>query len=422
MERDVYENQLTILNAELIPAMGCTEPIAVAYAAAKARAVLGCMPERIVMYCSGNIIKNVMGVSVPNSGGQKGINAAAILGAVGGREDKELEVLNSITPEQIEESKRLAAKKICVTRLVEGEENLYVRAEVSCGGETALVEIKKSHNHISRIEKNGKVLLYQEDVPSELHGDKSRLDLKDIYDFACCVEIEDVRETIMRQAMYNIAISEEGLKDPWGAQVGRTMMETACEGDIYRRLAAGAAAGSDARMSGCPMPVVINSGSGNQGMTISVPIVMYAREKGCTQEQMIRALVLANLISLHQKYYIGNLSAYCGATSAGASAACGVAFLNGEPFDVIAHTVVNAINTIGGMVCDGAKCSCAGKIFSSLNTAFMGYELARRQRDFKPGEGIIAEDAEQTIRNVGRMGKIGMKQTDVEILNIMLGN
>ncbi len=421
MEKKVYDNYLTILKAELLPAMGCTEPIAVAFAAAKARAVLGKMPERMDMYCSGNIIKNVKGVVVPNSGGQMGIDVAAVLGVVGGREDLELEVVNSVTEEQIEKTRELVKAGICDCHLVEGEENLYIRAEVFAGSDSAIVEVKTKHNHISRIEKNGEVLFAQDDLEASTSGDKSQLNIKDIYEFANTVDLDDVRELMERQLNYNKAISDEGLTNPWGAQVGKTLLEVNGDSDWRVRAKAAAAAGSDARMSGCALPVVINSGSGNQGITVSMPILVYAKEVGCSEEKLLRALTLANLLSLHQKRYIGNLSAYCGATSAGCSAACGIAYIDGASAEVIAHTIVNAISTIGGMVCDGAKSSCASKIASAVEAGLLGYELAKRERNFKPGEGMVVEDLEQTIRNIGRMGRVGMASTDVEILNIMLG-
>ena len=421
MEKKVYDNYLTILKAELLPAMGCTEPIAVAFAAAKARAVLGKMPERMDMYCSGNIIKNVKGVVVPNSGGQMGIDVAAVLGVVGGREDLELEVVNSVTEEQIEKTRELVKAGICDCHLVEGEENLYIRAEVFAGSDSAIVEVKTKHNHISRIEKNGEVLFAQDDLEASTSGDKSQLNIKDIYEFANTVDLDDVRELMERQLNYNKAISDEGLTNPWGAQVGKTLLEVNGDSDWRVRAKAAAAAGSDARMSGCALPVVINSGSGNQGITVSMPILVYAKEVGCYTYIYFRALTLANLLSLHQKRYIGNLSAYCGATSAGCSAACGIAYIDGASAEVIAHTIVNAISTIGGMVCDGAKSSCASKIASAVEAGLLGYELAKRERNFKPGEGMVVEDLEQTIRNIGRMGRVGMASTDVEILNIMLG-
>ena len=421
MERNVYDNYLTILKAELLPAMGCTEPIAVAFAAAKARAVLGKMPERMDMYCSGNIVKNVKGVVVPNSGGQMGIDVAAVLGVVGGRDDLELEVVNSVTEEQIEKTRELVKSGMCDCHLQEGEENLYIRAEVFAGEESAIVEVKTKHNHISRIEKNGKVLFSQDDLEAGSQGDKSKLNLKDIYEFANTVELEDVKPLMQRQLDYNEAIAKEGLANPWGSMVGQTLLEVNGDSDWRIKAKAMAAAGSDARMSGCALPVVINSGSGNQGITVSMPILVYAKKVGCSEEKMLRALTLANLLSLHQKRYIGNLSAYCGATSAGCSAACGIAYIDGASLDVIGHTIINAISTIGGMVCDGAKSSCASKIASAVDAGLLGYELAKRDRSFKPGEGMVVEDMEQTIRNIGRMGREGMKSTDVEILNIMLG-
>ena len=420
---DVYQyaNYLQILRKELIPAMGCTEPIAVAFAAAKARQVLGVMPERMVARCSGNIIKNVKGVSVPNAGGQKGIEAAAVLGALAGKADLELEVISQATPQEAEETRRLVAAGLCRCQLAEKVENLYICIEAAAGEDTAVVEVKTKHNHISRIEKNGQVLLSADDIPVEDGGDKSQLNIKDIYEFANTVDLDDVRELMERQLNYNKAISDEGLTNPWGAQVGKTLLEVNGDSDWRVRAKAAAAAGSDARMSGCALPVVINSGSGNQGITVSMPILVYAKEVGCSEEKLLRALTLANLLSLHQKRYIGNLSAYCGATSAGCSAACGIAYTDGASAEVIAHTIVNAISTIGGMVCDGAKSSCASKIASAVEAGLLGYELAKRERNFKPGEGMVVEDLEQTIRNIGRMGRVGMASTDVEILNIMLG-
>lgn len=420
---EVYDNYLAILKAELLPAMGCTEPIAVAFAAAKARAVLGKMPERIVMYCSGNIIKNVKSVVVPNSGGQIGINAAAVLGSVAGREELELEVLNSVTAGQIEKARSLAAiPGYCECRLVEGEENLYIRAEVFSGHDCSSVEIKTKHNHISRIEKNGVLLFEQPELKTGSLGDKSKLNIKDIYEFANCVELADIEDLLKRQLKYNEMISNEGLTNSWGSSIGKTLLESHANPDFFIRAKAKAAAGSDARMAGCALPVVINSGSGNQGITVSMPLLEYAREVNCSEEKLLRALCLANLISLHQKYYIGNLSAYCGATSAGCSAVCGMAYIDGADMETLGWIVVNAINTIGGMVCDGAKSSCAAKIASAVEASLLAYELVKRDRSFKPGEGMVDADIEKSIENVGRMGRVGMASTDVEILNILLEN
>ena len=421
MDAKQYDNYLTILKGELIPAMGCTEPIAIAFAAAKAREALGQMPEEMLARCSGNIIKNVKGVIVPNSGGQKGVAAAAVLGAVAGQAERELEVISQVTPEQIEMARQLTAQGICRCELEEGEENLFIRIEVKAGFQTAAVEVRTRHNHIYRIEKNGELLFSQPELATSTFGDKSQLTIQDILCFADEVRLEDVRDIIARQIACNSAISEEGLKNPWGAQVGRTFLEAGCD-DVRTKARAAEAAGSDARMNGCAMPVVINSGSGNQGITCTMPVVVYAQELGVDEDRLYRALVLANLLSLHQKRYIGNLSAYCGAVSAGAAAACGIAYLQGGDYDVIGRTLINSLGNVGGIVCDGAKASCAAKISSAVDAGIMGYELAKRERFFPFGEGLVEKDYEQTLRNIGRMGCCGMKTTDVEILNIMIGN
>lgn len=420
MDKKLYADYIAILESELIPAMGCTEPIAVALAGAKARQVLGGTPEHMDIYCSGNIIKNVKGVVVPNSGGQMGIPAAAILGAVGGDADKGLEVIAGATQEAIDTTKRLIAENMCECFLEEGEENLYIRIEAVKGEDRALVEIKTRHNHFSRIEKNGEVLLSSEDLQIEgPKADKSKLNLRDIIEFANELKIEDVRDLLDRQIRYNRAISDEGLNNPWGAEVGRTMIS---EGDQFAvRAAAKAAAGSDARMGGCSMPVVINSGSGNQGITVTMPLYEYAVSNSIPEEKLYRALALANLISIHEKRFIGNLSAYCGAVSAATASVAGIAYLNGEDYKTIGDTIINSIGTIGGMVCDGAKSSCASKIASAVQTALMGYEMAKRGHVLKDGEGLVEGGVEGTIRNIGRMGREGMRETDVEILNIMLG-
>jgi L-cysteine desulfidase len=420
MDMIKYDNYIKILKEELIPAMGCTEPIAIAFTAAKAREVLGQMPERIVIHCSGNIIKNVKGVVVPNSGGQKGVEAAAILGAVAGNADLDLQVISQVKQEDIEKTRTLYSQGICSCKLEEGEENLFIRAELAAGQETSAVEVRTKHNHIARIEKNGQVVFAQSDVSTLKSGDKSTLNIKDIIQFANEVNLEDVREIISRQIKYNSAISEEGLSHKWGAQVGQTFLKFGGN-DVRIKAIAAAAAGSDARMNGCALPVVINSGSGNQGITCTMPVVVYAEEMKSDEDTLYRALVLTNLLSMHQKRYIGNLSAYCGAVSAGASAACGIAYLNGADYDVIGKTIINALGTVGGIVCDGAKASCAAKISSSVDAGIMGYEMAKSDLVFPFGEGLVEKDYEKTIQNIGRMGRQGMKSTDVEILNIMIG-
>lgn len=420
MDKIQYDNFVKILKEELIPAMGCTEPIAIAFTAAKAREVLGQIPDRMNIRCSGNIIKNVKGVVVPNSGGQKGVEVAAILGLVAGKAELELEVISQVTPKDIAKTKTLYSQGICSCKLEEGEENLFIRVELTAEKKTAAVEVRTKHNHIARIEKNGQVVFEQPDIATQESGDKSKLNIKDILEFANEVNLEDVREIISRQIKYNSAISEEGLTHKWGAQVGQTLLKTGGN-DVRIRARAAAAAGSDARMNGCAFPVVINSGSGNQGITSTMPVVVYAQEMNADEDTLYRALILTNLLSLHQKRYIGNLSAYCGAVSAGASAACGIAYLNGADYDVIGKTIINALGNVGGIVCDGAKASCAAKISSAVDAGIMGYEMAKRDLVFPFGEGLVEKDYEKTIWNIGRMGRQGMKSTDIEILNIMIG-
>ena len=345
MNQQQYDNYVKILHSELIPAMGCTEPIAVAFAAAKARNVLGCMPETIIAICSGNIIKNVKSVIVPNSGGQRGIEAAAVLGAVAGKSDLGLQVISQVTPEQSAEAKILLSKGMCTCKLAEGVDNLYIHIIASAGANSAEVEIRTKHDHISRIIKNGTVLLESPDIQTEVSGDKSQLNVKDILDFANTVELEDVQTVLEMQIKCNSAISEEGLTNTWGAAVGQTILEDEGSSTLQKARAA-AAAGSDARMNGCALPVVINSGSGNQGITCCMPIVVYAKELGSSHEQLLRALTLANLVAIHQKRYIGNLSAYCGAVSAATGAACGIAYLQGADYDLIGTTIINSIGTM----------------------------------------------------------------------------
>lgn len=420
MDKIQYDNYVKILKGELIQAMGCTEPIAIAFTTAKAREILGQIPEQMVIRCSGNIIKNVKGVIVPNSGGQKGVEVAAIIGVVAGKADLELQVISQVKQEDIDKSRTLYNQGICSCELEEGEENLFIRAELTAGQETAAVEVRTKHNYIARIEKNGQVVFEQPDISIQESGDKSKLNIKDILEFANEVNLNDVRDIISRQIKYNSAISEEGLTNKWSTQVGRNLLKSGGN-DVRIRARAAAAAGSDARMSGCALPVIINSGSGNQGITCTMPVVIYAKEMEADEDTLYRALVLTNLLSLHQKRYIGNLSAYCGAVSAGASAACGIAYLNGADYNVIGNTIINTLGNVGGIVCDGAKASCAAKISSAVEAGIMGYEMAKRDLVFPFGEGLVGDDYEKTIQNVGRMGRQGMKSTDVEILNIMLG-
>ena len=421
-----------ILKKELVTAMGCTEPIAIAYAASKCREILGVMPETCHVRCSGNIVKNVMGVTVPNSGGMKGIDVAATLGILGGDASRDLEVLQSVTQEHIDEAKTLLANNFCTCALEQGVENLYILIKLTAGEEEAVVEIRNYHKNITRIEKNGEVMFQQERSCTEIavkdDPDKALLNIADILEFAEAPD-EETLQLMEYQLRYNLAIAREGMEHRYGAQVGRTLLRgiRSLNPDTARAAAkAYAAAGSDARMNGCAMPVVINSGSGNQGLTASLPVKIYADAYGIGRERMLRSLVVSNLISIHQKQYIGSLSAYCGAVSAACGAGAAIAYLLGEKqsaaelYRQVADTITNTIATVGGMVCDGAKSSCAAKIATAVDCAITAYELSRYGNVFQPGEGLVMESVEDTIESVGRMGREGMHATDLEILQIML--
>lgn len=420
MDKNLYQNYVKILNNELVPALGCTEPIAIAYAAAKARAVLGEFPDHVEMCCSGNIIKNVMGVTVPNSGGLRGIDVAATLGIVGGDADKELEVLEKVNRTHIERTKALVADGFCRCRLQEGVENLYIVAKVMKGTHYAEVTIINRHTLITRIVKDGEILFeHQVSEESPDYADKSLLNVKDILTFAGEVDLEDIRDAIGNQIAMNTAISDEGMKHAYGAQVGRTLLEYYGD-DVRTRARARAAAGSDARMGGCSLPVVINSGSGNQGLTVSLPVIEFAKELNASEDELYRALVVGNLISIHQKKYIGSLSAYCGAVSAACGAGAAITYLYGGSEEEIGLTITNTIANVGGIVCDGAKSSCAAKIASAVDAAILAHFMAKKHHSFQPGEGIVQEDVEGTIKSMGYIGRVGMRNTDTEILNIMI--
>lgn len=422
MDSELYKNYLDILKQELVPALGCTEPIAIACAAAKARRLLGSFPESLEMKLSGNIIKNVKGVTVPNSGGLKGIDIAAVLGMVGGNADKALEVLEEITPEHIARAKELASRGICTYSLAENVPNLYISAKAVCGGHYAEVVIAHQHTNIIKMEKDGEVLLDRTQEAEEKTDDtvdRSRLTVKDILDFADQVRMEDIEEVISRQIRLNTAISQEGLDNNYGAQIGKTLMHVWGK-SATTRACARAAAGSDARMGGCSMPVVINSGSGNQGITVSLPVIVYAEEWEVSRDKLYRSLVVSNLIAVHQKYYIGSLSAYCGAVSAACGAGAGITYMYGGTYEQVSLTIINTLGNVGGIVCDGAKPSCAAKIASSVDAALMAFHLSIQNKSFLPGEGLIKGDVEETIKSMGYIGRVGMKTTDTEILNVMI--
>ena len=418
-----YSAYINILKEELVPAMGCTEPIALAYCAAKAREVLGAMPDKVVVGASGSIIKNVKSVIVPNTDHMKGIPAAAIAGIVAGDSSKELEVIAQVTPEQIAGMHSFMENVPVLVEHVDNGLTFEIIVTLWKGEEYAKVRIVNYHTNIVLIEKNGEVLM-EVDVQGEGESgltDRSVLNIADILDFAESVDVEDIREVLSRQIQYNTAIAEEGLRGDYGSNIGRMLLDFYGDRSVITRAKAMAAAGSDARMNGCELPVIINSGSGNQGMTTSLPVIEYAKELQVSEDKLFRALAVANLVTIHQKTSIGRLSAFCGAVSAGAGAGAGIAYLLGTDVDGISHTVANAIATTGGMVCDGAKASCASKIATAVEAGIMGYTMHVQNNNFQPDDGLVGQTPEQTIANIGRLGKQGMKQTNEEIIKIMVG-
>lgn len=417
-----YKTYIDILQEELIPALGCTEPIAIAYASAKARELLGEFPEKIIAECSGNIVKNVKGVVVPTTKTLRGISAAAVIGAVGGDASKKLEILTSVTEEDLQKAKELLAQGLCEEKLLETPAKLHIIVRMYSGEHSSLVEIIHTHTGIVRLEKDGETIFsvpFNAEEQEEGLTDRSCLSVEGIYEFAQTVEIDQVKDILDRQIGFNTAIAQEGMHNKYGANVGKSLI-SAYGDDIKVRARAVTAAGSDARMSGCEMPVVINSGSGNQGMTVSLPVIEYAHELGVSQEKLYRALCISNLIAIHQKTKIGRLSAYCGAVSAAAGAGAGITYLHGGDVKAISMTITNTLANVAGIVCDGAKPSCAAKIASSVDAAVMAFHMAMENRRFCPGEGIIKADIEDTIDSVSRMAKDGMKETDEEILKIMI--
>lgn len=410
-----------ILNEELIAALGCTEPIAVALAGARAREVLGSMPVKVDAYCSGNIIKNVMGVTVPNSNGMKGIDSAVALGIVGGHSDRGLEVLSQMTQENIEEARKMIEEGIIAVHLKEEVPTLNIEIHIADqAGNQVIVEIMNQHNNIVRISYNDQDFLEAQVLGKEAPKDfYEGLSMDSILDYATEVDLAEVSDAIKNQMKLNKAIAETGSTEDFGSSIGKILL--AGSDDVKTRARAMAAAGSDARMSGCSKPVVINAGSGNQGITCSLPVMEYAKDLQASEEQTIRALIVSNLTALHIKRYIGRLSAFCGVTSAGAAAGAGIAYLH-EPSnrELVYQTVGNALMIDSGMVCDGAKPSCAAKVATAVDAGIIGFEMARSKRSFDPGEGLLKKDIEDTIKSIGRLASVGMKDTDIEVLNIML--
>ena len=417
-----YAAYVQTLKEELVPAMGCTEPIALAYGAARAREVLGEMPDRVVVGASGSIIKNVKSVIVPNTDHLKGIPAAAAAGIVAGDADKELEVIASVSSEQTAQMKEFMEQVPITVEHIDNGITFDIVITLYKGVSYARVRIANYHTNIVLVEKNGEILEKKLVAGDSEDGltDRSLLNMRDILDFARTVDIEDVREVLERQIDYNWAIAEEGIRGNYGANIGSVLLDM--EGESVRvRAKAMAAAGSDARMNGCELPVIINSGSGNQGITASVPVIVYAKDMKVSHETLLRALTLSNLTAIHQKTAIGRLSAYCGAVSAGAGAGAGIAYLHGGDYKEIVHTVVNALAIVSGIVCDGAKASCAAKIASAVDAGILGYQMYIRGQQFYGGDGIVTKGVEETLKNVGRLGKEGMKATNEEIIRIMIG-
>ena len=417
-----YGVYVNILREELVPAMGCTEPIALAYAAATARKVLGELPDRVVIGASGSIIKNVKSVIVPNTDHLKGIPAAAVAGIIAGKPEKELEVIAEVTAEEIARMKEYLENVEIKIEHIDNGLTFEIIVTLYKGKEYAKVRIANYHTNIVLIEKNGEVLkeVPVDDESEEGLTDRSLLNMKDIFDFAETVEIEDVKGILDRQIEYNIAIAKEGIRGNYGANIGSVLLDIG-QDNLMVKAKAMAAAGSDARMNGCELPVIINSGSGNQGITASVPVIVYAEGTQSGKEKMYRALVLSNLTAIHQKTPIGRLSAYCGAVSAGAGAGAGIAYLCGGGYEEIIHTVVNALAIVSGIVCDGAKASCAAKIASAVEAGIFGYQMYVHGQEFVGGDGIVTNGVEATLQNVGRLGKQGMKETNEEIIRIMIG-
>ena len=412
-----------ILKEELVPAMGCTEPIAIAYASSIARSLISSLPTSVTVYASPNIIKNVKSVVVPHTGGERGIEAAASIGIVAGREELELEVLSKVGEKDIERSKELRRGAKFTILPSESGYIFHIRVELKNDSESSAVEIAGNHTNIIVKERNGEVIYkkeYKDSVESK-KTDRSILSIKSISEYADTVDIESIKETLERQIEYNTAIANEGLHGFWGANIGSILLKSYGE-SVQNKAKAYAAAGSDARMNGSEKPVVINSGSGNQGLTASLPVIVYAKDLNVSQNTLLRALAVSNLVTIHLKSGIGSLSAYCGATSAGAGAGAGVCYLFGGRENEIAHTVVNALAIESGMICDGAKASCAAKIASAVEAGLLGMEMQKYGSEFYGGDGIVKKGVENTIENVSRIAREGMRETDKTIIEIMTGN
>lgn len=419
--RQKYQDYINVLKEELIPAMGCTEPIAIAYAGAIAREHLGCLPERVEIEVSGNIIKNVKSVIVPNTGGLRGIEVAAAAGIVAGDAAKELKVISEVSTEAVAVIHKFLESTPITVNFSDSKKIFDIMITVYGNGHSAYVRICEFHTNIVEIREDDKYVLQKDIAVEDSLGftDRGFMNVQEIIEFADTARIEDVKDILDLQIECNVNISEEGLAGDYGANIGKVLLKTYGTDDVKIRAKAKAAAGSDARMNGCEMPVVINSGSGNQGITASIPVIEYAKELGVSDEKRYRALLVSNLITIHLKSGIGRLSAYCGAVSAGCASGAGIAYLYGGGVDEVSHTIVNSLAITSGIICDGAKASCAAKIATAIDASILGYHMYKEGQQFYGGDGIVSKGVENTIKNVGQLAKEGMATTDQEILKIM---
>lgn len=419
--RQKYQDYINVLKEELIPAMGCTEPIAIAYAGAIAREHLGCLPERVEIEVSGNIIKNVKSVIVPNTGGLRGIEVAAAAGIVAGDAAKELKVISEVSTEAVSAIHKFLETTPITVNFSDSKKIFDIMITVYGNGHSAYVRICEFHTNVVEIREDAKYVLQKDVAVEDSLGftDRGFMNVQEIIEFADTARIEDVKDILDLQIECNVNISEEGLAGDYGANIGKVFLKTYGTDDVKIRAKAKAAAGSDARMNGCEMPVVINSGSGNQGITASIPVIEYAKELGVSDEKRYRALLVSNLITIHLKSGIGRLSAYCGAVSAGCASGAGIAYLYGGGVDEVSHTIVNSLAITSGIICDGAKASCAAKIATAIDAGILGYHMYKEGQQFYGGDGIVSKGVENTIKNVGQLAKEGMATTDQEILKIM---
>ena len=420
MNEKIKQDFLAILDEELVPAMGCTEPIALAYAAARGREVLGRDPEGILARCSGNIIKNVRCVRIPNSGGMTGIESACALGAIAGDASRSMEVLEGVTPEGVATTTAFLKKGTCSVEFLDSDIPLHFIITLIAGGDWVDVEVRHSHRNIVRITKNDETVFEVEDkVDITERADRSALSIENIYDFANEVELDLIRSHTQQQIDCNMAIAKRGMQGDYGIGIGKALLDTFPH-SVYTKVRAYAAAASEARMDGCDMPVIITSGSGNQGIASTVPVIVYAREKQIPEDKMMLAMVFSSLMTVYQKEYIGKLSAFCGAISASCAAGAAITYLVGGTLDQIKATVANTLADIPGVICDGAKASCAAKISSALDASLFAHALAMNGKAYSQGTGILREDTGDTIKDVGHIGRVGMQPTDQEIVKLMI--